>query len=425
VTSAPAPVPYPLRPISADELPTYLAAIEVAFGEPGSPEYREAAAATVELDRTIAAYDGGRIVATAAAYSLAMTVPGGATHPVAAVTDVSVAPTHRRRGLLTALMRAQLADVADRGREAFAALWATEPQIYQRFGYGLAAWRSRVEVDLAHAGYSPAGAATLGRFGGRLRLLERGDAEAPLAAVHAAAVPGRAGMLQRPPPHWDRLLRDYPEDRPDGTTPLQFVVAEAPTGEPAGYALYRLRARSDGGFSHAGDVRVQEITALEPPGYAALWRYLLDLDLMDVLVAANRPVPDPVAHLLADHRRLHATLGESLWVRLVDLPRALSERCYAAPVDVVLGVEDPVLPGNTGNWRVRVDAAGGPADVERTAAEPDLLLAAADLGAAHLGGISLGELGLAGRVLERRAGALAATSRAWSWQPSPHCPEVF
>lgn len=403
-----------IRMLDIAERGAFLDAVWRAFGwPPRDPEVDEALGAALEPERTLVATEDGEIIGTAGAYSLRMTVPGGALRSFAAVTMVSVAPTHRRRGVLTMLMHQQLEELGQ-GGEATAALWASEPAIYQRFGFGLGAWRQSLSVDVAHAAYGPRGQALVESFQGRLRRVTWPADAGLLQRVLTHTVATRPGLLERPRRHWNRLMRAGGE----------IVLAEGPDGEPLGYSVHRVTDGVDG-FSPAGTVTVLEVTAPSPVTLAVLWRQLLDTDLVSTLKATNRPLPEPLAHLLVDHRRMRGTVGDSLWVRVVDLPRALAERAFAAPLDLVLEVEDTLLPGNTGRWRVAVPVAGAAAVTSRTEAPPDLTLDIADLGAAHLGGITLAELSLAGRVLERTPGALTAASTAWSWSPTPWCPEIF
>lgn len=370
----------------------------------------------IELGRTVVAIDtdSDEIVGTTSAYSLTMSMPGGALVPVAGVYLVGVEPTHRRRGVMSSMMRHQLNGLAN-GGEAVAALWTTDPAIYQRFGYGLATWRSRIEFDLARATFSPRADALASASCARLRHMSVADALPHLAAVHEEVVGSRPGVLARSESRWNFLMR-----LEDGEP--EVVVAMGPEG-PVGYVAYRIRP-GQSSATPGGEVEVQEISAVDPATHAQLWRYLLGLDLMRT-VSAHRPLPDPLVHLLVDLRHLHATIDDALWVRLVDLPRALGQRAFAAPDDLVLEVTDAVLPANAGRWRVSVDAAGEPAATRPTRDDADLSLDISDLGAAHLGATHLVDLALAGRVHEHTPGALAAASLAWSWSPIATCPEIF
>jgi len=215
-----------IRPISDQEFPAFYAVNEHAFNavHPTKPELAHARA-VLELDRSLAAFDGPDMVGTAAALSFQLSVPGGAA-AVAGVTAVSVLPSHRRRGILSGLMHRQLADIRDRG-EAIAALFATEAGIYGRYGYGVAT----AELDLTirrGEGVIAREAATPGPgapgSAPRLRITDPRAAKAELAAVYDRVLRGRPGMPARDDRWWDHLLWD-PEHRRSGSSPLRAVVA--------------------------------------------------------------------------------------------------------------------------------------------------------------------------------------------------------
>ncbi len=409
---------YALRPMDPGDRGPALDMFWRAFGWGARPEDVDGVFSdrAIELERTVVAVDtdSDEIVGTTSAYSLTMTMPGGALVPVAGVHLVAVEPTHRRRGVMSTMTRHQLEGLVD-GGEAVAALWTTDPALYQRFGYGLATWRSRITLDLARARFSPRAVALASSSSAQLRHLSVGDALPHLAVVHEQVVGSRPGVLARSESRWNFLMR-----LEDGEP--EVVVALGPEG-PVGYVAYRIRP-GQSPDAPGGDVEVQEISAEDPATHAQLWRHLMGLDLMRT-VSALRPLPDPLAHLLVDLRHLHATVDDALWVRLIDLPRALGQRAFAAPIDLVLQVTDAVLPANAGRWRVSVDAAGAPGVVRRTRDDADLSLDICDLGAAHLGATQLADLALAGRVHEHTPGALAAASLAWSWSPTATCPEIF
>lgn len=401
-----------MRPIAPDEFTAFAHAASRAFGEDINDEDDAHFRDGFEFERSLAVFDGPQIVGTAGAYSLAMTVPGG-PQPVAGVTVVSVAPTHRRRRLLTALMTQQLHDLGDRG-EPVATLWASESAIYGRFGYGLASRQATVTVRRGEGRFRGAPADD-----GQLRLTESDDRDT-FAAVYDAAAATRPGFFARDD-HWWRDLAYDPERHRDGASPLVGVVHET-RGSPDGYALYRTKWASEAGLP-AGELRVAEMIAATPTAYAAVWRYLLDLDLMASVVARRRPVDDPLEHLLADPRRLRTQVSDGLWVRLVDVRRALAARTYSAPVDVVVEVRDPLLPRNDGCLRLSGDTDG--ATCQPTGDRPELSLDVVDLGAAYLGGTSLAALARAGRVVEHRPGALDRAAIAFLGVTAPYCPQVF
>lgn len=406
-----------VRVLAADEWNTYYDRLERAFGGPPEPpEERGLWEALTGKDRLHAAWDGGELVGTAGAFAFRMTVPGGALAAVPGVTMVSVQPTHRRRGVLTAMMRRQLDDFHERG-EPFAVLTASEGAIYGRFGYGVASRQLRGTVDTTRVAFhAPPGADRV-----RMRLVDpAADAVAACEAVYAAKVPTRPGMLARQP-GWEREpVLDAPAAR-GGAGPLLCVLAEV-DGEVRGYARYSTVPE----WTPAGpdgSVKLRDVEALDAVTYAALWRYLAGIDLMTRITFWNRPVDDPLLHLASDVRRCAVGFRDGLHLRLVDLPAALTARTYAAPVDVVVEVEDAFCPWNSGRWRLSGDAKG--ASCERTADAAEVVLAVRELGAAYLGGPSLLAMAGAGLVREERAGALAALSAAMRSDAEPWLPHRF
>lgn len=397
-----------LRVLRAAEWDDWFEAFELAFGGVAeSPEARELDRAVTEPARCMGVWDGDQCVGTAGAYSFRLSVPGGALVPAAGVSVVSVATTHRRRGVLTTMMRRQLDDVREWG-ESVAVLTASEPAIYGRFGYGAATQQLSAEIDTARVRLEvPAGT-----DGVRLRFARPAEARDVCEAVYARNVPGRPGMLARRP-HWDRLpLLDAESDR-DGASPLRCVLAER-AGDVVGFGRFRVKP----GRGSDGAVLLSDLETLDPAAYAALWRFLFDIDLTSTIRMRNRPVDDAWQHLVSDIRRCDVRLRDSLYVRLVEVGAALEARAYQAAVDVVLEVSDAFCPWNEGRWRLTGDAKGG-ASCKRTDEAADLALCVRELGAAYLGGVSLASLAAAGRVRELRPGALGEASMAFGAGVAP------
>ena len=421
--------PYPIRPITADEYAGFRRVHEHAFnGGPASPARWARALRQFEPDRSLAAFDAAlpadeALIGTTGAYSLRMTVPG-ATLPVAGVSAVSVLPSHRRRGVLRSLMRRQLADLAIRGEEPVAVLWAAETPIYARYGYGRASANAYFRFergDGAMAATAPVDPAL------RLRLAEPQAVTAELAKVYETVLPAQPGFFARTEDWWGRVLHDEPEER-RGFSPLRCLLAEDGSGV-RGYALYTAAERwhEPTGLPD-GSVVVREIIAADPAAGAALWHNLLTRDLVTTVTAEDRSAEDPVLYQLLDQRRARVQVNDGLWVRIIDLPGALTRRAYSCPVDVVLEVTDELLPDNAGRWRLHVGGPDGPGTVvscERTAEPADLVLNIRELGAAYLGGTRLGTLAAAGLVTELRPGPLVRLSAAMTWDPAPWCPQIF
>ena len=405
-----------LRPVSAGEEPAFTRACQAAFHDDPQVDDRALTTALFEPARSLAVLDDAAIVATTSAYTRELSVPG-AVVDAACVTDVGVLPTHRRRGLLTRLMRRQLDDVHERG-EPIAALWASEPGIYGRFGYGLAA--RAADVSIATTGARVRHDAPSAP--GRLVLLAPSEAIPRAAPLYDALRRGRVGHLSRGESWWTRRVHDPPHRRA-GARPLRAVVREDADGRADGYALYAVRDEGAGSGPPGGTVVVRELFARSPGATSALWAYLAGLDLTWRVTWEAAPPDEPPDWFVSLPERPRVRLTENLWVRVVDAGTALARRTYAAPVEVVLDVDDGFCPWNSGRWRLAADATG--ATCERTGAPADLALSAIDLGAAYLGGPTLAALAAAGRVRELRAGALAATSLAFTGTRAPWCPEVF
>jgi predicted acetyltransferase len=412
--------PYPIRVITQDELFAVHNLHEHAFHTlPLSDRARARVQSRVEVERTVAAFDGGAMVGAAGAFSFRMRVPG-ALAAVAGVSLVAVLPSYRRRGILASLMRHQLDDLHERG-EAVAALYASEARIYGRFGYERASWHAGFSLRGGEGGLA-AGAPTDEAL--RLRIAEPESARAELAKVYEMVLDERPGFFARNEAWWDRALADEPEYR-EGATPLRCVLAEDASG-PRGYALFSGRERWDGdAFLPDSVIEAREVMTADPAASAAIWGDLLSRDLTTEFRLPMRPVDDPLLHLLADPRRVRARVTDGLWVRLVDVSGALAQRRYACPVDVVIEVTDESCGWNEGRWRLTAGAGGAGATCERTTGAADVALPVRALGAAYLGGTRLGPMAAAGLVTELRPGTLAPLSTALSWDPAPWCPMIF
>jgi predicted acetyltransferase len=413
---------YPIRPISDAEFPAFYAVAEHAFNAtyPTGPELQHELL-LFESDRALAAFDGPDIAGTTFVLSLQMSVPGGVV-PVAGVTGVAVLPSHRRRGILSSLMRQQLSDIRERG-EAVTGLFASEAAIYGRYGYGVATYELDLTIRRGEGLMSAPGHDRPAKA--RLRIADPQDATAELAAVFADALRARPGVPARDARWWESMLWD-PEHRRSGHTKLTSVIAEDETG-PRGYALYSAKPDWDEHGLPSGELLVRELVAADPSVYTALWNDLLGRDLIAQVRARMRPADDPLLHLLADRRRARPQLADGLWIRLVRVAEALTQRRYACAADVVIEVTDDLIAENNGRWRLQ---APGPQDsaraiCERTSAPADVALPVQALGAAYLGGTRLGGLAAAGLAAETRPGALAALSTAMSWDPAPWCPTAF
>jgi predicted acetyltransferase len=357
------------------------------------------------------------VAATSGIFSRTLTVPG-AVVPCAGITWVTVAPTHRRQGVLTAMMRRQLTELHEQEREPVAALWAAEFPIYGRFGYAPATFhggfvgrterlRLRPDVDLGT---------------GRVALVDRETYQPAAAALHDTVrrfVPGNLARDQR---WWDRRLQDEPDER-DGATALRFLLHTEADGAVTGYAAWRMKAGWTDDGEPDGTLIVMEVRAGNTQAYAALWKVLLSIDLVRTLRVEKPSVDDPLRHLVTDGRALNSRPSDALWVRLVDVGRALSARRYPTRIDLVFEVRDEFCEWNTGRWHVWGHPSG--AFCDRTDRDPDIVLGIEELSAVYLGGTSLATLQAAGRVTEISPGAVTQASTAFRWPVTPWCPDEF
>jgi predicted acetyltransferase len=404
-----------IRPF-ADDVYAWMDAVMLPFGRPSRREDVEVFAPVVELDRSIAAYDGARVVGTTGAFSLRITVPGGGELPMAGVTMVGVHPTHRRRGILRQMMRRQLDDVRASGTEPIAGLWASEAGIYQRFGYGVATFAAHCEVDRRRAAFrSPTEPA------GELRLVDVEEARSTFPMVFDAVLPTRPGVFARTDAWWTSEFFYDPEHARRGGSPASLLLHET-DGRPTGYARYRISPDWDEQGPKA-TLEVSEAMAVSPEATLALWRYLLDVDLTTLIRGRLLPVDHPLLLSVAEPRRLAWGVGDGMWLRIVDLPRALTARSWGADGELVLELADAFCDWNAGRWQLTV--RDGRAEVGRTDRPTDLALDAGDLAATYLGGVTVQSLAAAGRAHEASAGAALRADRMLLAGPTPWCPLIF
>ena len=389
-------------------------AVDISFGQRVVDEDLPVVEAYTELDRALAAYAGERVVGTAGIFSFDLTIPGGRM-PVAGITMVGVHPTHRRRGILTAMMRAQLDAIHERG-EPLAVLWASEAAIYGRFGYGLATFKASIEIERARAGFREQHVPR-----GTFRLLDPDDATSACRHVYDRYLPTRIGAFSRSEGWWRAEFIYDPERWRRGGGPAFFLLHET-DGVGDAYARYRVHGDWDD-RGPKGSIDVQEAIALNPAAERELWAYLFSVDLSAKTRAFNVPVDWGMRFILSEPRRLGMTIGDAVWLRIVDLPAALERRNYAGHDRLILDVRDGFCPWNAGGWEVEANLDG--ARVTRTDADPDLVLEAADLASVYLGGVSFAELRLAGRIDECTPEAVARADALLRTPLAPWCPAVF
>ena len=399
-----------IRACEPDELKLGLTPIFHFFGSVPSEDGVASLARVLPADRMHMAMEDGTPVGGAGVFPFELTVPGGRV-PAAGVTVVGVLPTHRRRGILSGLMRSQLEDVRERG-EPVAYLWASDERIYGRFGYGMASLTGDIELARERSAF----AAPLDPRG-RVRLVELDEALEILPRVYDAVAAQQPGMFGRSPTWWEERTLADPEWRRRGEGEMNRAVLEV-DGEPQGYALYRVKLQFDLGSS-TGYTRVIEAIGATPQATAEIWRFLFDVDWMDSVKAALLPIDHPLFLLLAEPRRMKLRLGDGVWVRLVDVERALAARTYRAGQPVVLDVADAFCPWNEGRWSV------GEGGASRTNADADLRLDVSALASVYLGGFTFAQLARASRVVELSDGGVERADGLFVTDRAPWCPEIF
>ncbi|MGW3309325.1 GNAT family N-acetyltransferase [Streptomyces sp. NPDC001073] len=364
----------------------------------------------IEMDRCLLAVtDGGRPVGTAASYPFELTLPGETLIPAPGVTAVGVLPSHRRQGVLSAMMRHQLTALRDSG-EALSVLLASEALIYRRFGYGPATYTARLTVPRHRAAFAAprAGGA---EATGSVEVLRRAECGDILEEVYDRYRRAQPGALSRPH-RWWALRAGQP---PISPAPRYVAVHRDADGVPDGYASYSL--------GEATTLTVDETIAVDDAVFTALARFALGHDLVSQVVFRHVPPQHPLRWQLADFRAGEVS-GDTdwLWVRLLDVPRALTARGWFTDGELVLAVDDPFL---SGHGRYLLTVRDGKADCVPTGREPDLSLDIGDLGSLYLGGTAPSTLVRAGHIQAHHPDAAARANALFRTDRSPHCLHWF
>ncbi|MFG2568533.1 GNAT family N-acetyltransferase [Streptomyces sp. NPDC048567] len=401
-----------IRPTTDEDFEVFVATVHTAFGQ--FPETPVADGgrwwSALEMERgLLAVAPDGKPVGTAAAYSFELTLPGGKPVPAAGVTAVGVVPSHRRRGVLSAMMRHQLAEVRERG-EFLSVLLASEARIYGRFGYGPATSTARLTVPRHRAEPAARRGGAAGEGAGSVEVLPRADCGEILEAVYDRYRRAQPGALSRPHRWWDLGAGQPPVSR----TPRYVAVHRDAEGTPDGYASYS---------TESGTLTVDETIAVDDGAFTALARYALGHDLVSQVVFRHVPPEHPLRWQLADIRAGEvAGHTDWLWVRLLDVPRALTARGWFTDGELVLDVDDPFL-GEHGRYLLTV--RDGRAECVATDRRPDLSLDVRDLGSVYLGGTRPSTLVRAGHIRAHDPAAAARADALFASDLSPHCLHWF
>jgi predicted acetyltransferase len=409
-------MPIEIRRIREEELAPYFEAMSTGFlFRPDIARIAEDVKPLWDLDRVWAAFEGDRIRGTFRSWATELTVPGGATVPAAAVSGVTVLPTHRRRGLMRGMTRAEHAAARERG-EVAGLLYAAEYGIYGRFGYGPGCREARWTVDVMSTTFT-------GEPGGTLDLVTPStETRDVIRGVFEAWRTRQAGEIRRRDYVWDFDL-GLREDGWDPRWKGFLALHRDSSGSVDGYARYRSENKWERGQPRI-ILTVDELHALSHEAYLALWRFLADIDWVASIKAERRRVAEPLPWLLTNGRAAQISeLVDGLWVRLLDVPRALEARTYEREGSLVLDVIDSDAAGD--RVRVQLDASPDGATARATRRSADLTLDVGALGCAYLGGIALRHAVLARGADEHRGGALAKADALFRTRDEPWCSTFF
>lgn len=348
----------------------------ISFGGFRTVEATDSWRTMMPSDGVVVACDGPDVIGQALYLDLELTVPGGATLPMAGVSWVAVAPTHRRRGVLTQLY-VELHRRMAQANYPIAGLEASEYGIYGRFGYGAATVEQELTVDRTTAAFHP----DVPDPGG-VRLVKPADHRAKIEEIYDRWRRRTPGGLHTPERLWDEVFADREVARGGGSQLIALLHDD-------GFAMYRIR-----GVDEVKSVAVTKFAALTPDARIALWRVLIGMDLKDKITVPTHPA-DPLPYLLTDARLVEFSGEDGLWLRIADIPRVLQARTYQGDLTAVLDVSDGVLGGG---GRFRLEVRDGTARCVPTDAAPDVSLDLSVLGSLYLGTHLASSFHFAGRL---------------------------
>ncbi|MGI8774179.1 MAG: GNAT family N-acetyltransferase [Actinomycetota bacterium] len=396
-----------------EEAAAAIRACEVAFGWGVSEQDMAMWQTIFEHDRIFGVYSEDLLVGAGANYSFELTIPGGSL-PTAGVTLIGVKPSHRRKGALRKIIAALHADAEQRG-EPLAILWASESNIYQRFGYGTASMAMALDAERDRMAFLEDEGAV-----GQLRQVEEGEALEVLPGIYDQVCARTPGMYKRSAAWWKaHVLYDPAEHRNGGGPAFTFVLEI--DGRATGYVIYRIKSEWD--LTPKNSFNLIETMGIDPVAEKELWRFMTGVDLVARVKAPFQPVDYPVHLWVTEPRRLGARIVEALFLRILDLERALTVRGYGAAGALVIEVTDDLHPSNTGRWRL--DTHGAKVSVDRTDDIPDVQLDTRDLAATYLGAFSLSDLLAAGRGVSRSDEVTELFDDMFRTPRKPWCPEIF
>jgi predicted acetyltransferase len=418
--------PPEFRQPRADEIPDFFRVSLQGYGMDASDEEIAHEQLVNEVDRSFGALDDGRWVGSSGAFSFELTLPGGALVPASGITMVGVGPTHRRRGILTTMLR-WLHDDAVRRGEPLAILTASEASNYPRFGYGVATEACRLRIPADVVAFDPP-LVDSGSFATVDPHVGTGD----FAAIYDRVRRSSPGWLRRRDGEWAQVRDDPPSGR-DGRTPLRAVVHRDVLGAPDGYATWRIAMREGEDRVADNTLHIEELVAESADVEVALWQFLANIDLVTSLVWARGPAEPAIRWRLVEPRQLRTEQRFDLvWARLLDVAAVLAARTYGAAATLTFEVHDAFRPESAGTFRLHVSGRGETGTCERIAGAdaasgpaPDLTLAMPDLSSIALGGIAPSTLAAAGRITPRSSDVLDLADALFTTPSPPYSPLEF
>jgi predicted acetyltransferase len=382
---------YALVPHDGEPFDAFLHAVSRGFLDAApTPEQVEDSRSALRDRRLTGVFDaGGRHpevpVGTVDSWITELTTEPGRTVPMWAISAVTVAPTHRRRGIARAMLTGELRTAAAAGM-ALAGLTVSEATIYGRWGFGPAIYTSDVTVDAHRARWiGPA-------LDGSLDFVPQDELPERLRALHERSRLRRPGEVAGWPGLWRRMAGLRPGE--DDARKVRAVASLDAEGRDRGILVYSLTQKGDDYAGH--ELAVRTLFTADDTAHAALWRFALEHDLVGTVTAGLQPANAPTRWMLSDQRAMRETVVDHHWLRVLDVPAALTSRTYAAPLNLALRVEDS-LGFADGAWRVRIDGTGR-LSATPTSEHPDVTLDVAALGSILLGGVSPKTLAAAGAI---------------------------
>ncbi|MFB8121394.1 GNAT family N-acetyltransferase [Streptomyces bacillaris] len=412
-----------VRTVTASDYPDWLRAVQNGFLTAGSPTEEDVADRLVatDLTRLQGAFDAGRCVATFRSFAQRLTVVGGATVPADAVSGVTVSPTHRRRGLLSRMMAGDLAAARERG-EVVATLIAAEYPIYGRFGFGPATWATEWEVAVHRAGLDPRRSGQP-EGGGRIELVDGADVRKYGPELHTRLAALRPGVVSRSERWWKRHTGASVIPAHEKWTEPFYAIHRTADGEVDGLMVYGTDDKWGDGKQPLNTATVRDLIALTPAAERALWHFLCSVDWVTTVRSGYRAPDDLLPDVLPDPRAARTvTHADWLWLRLLDVERALEARSYENEASLVLDVRDD---GGVAQGRFLLDASPGGARCTPTTRSADLALGAGELASLYLGDGSVRRLVDLGRADELKAGAVERADAVFRTGRRPWCPDIF